>query len=66
MRLLKLREHRARLLAASHARVHQGADTADEIFRRRLIVRASGQIRRIETALGPLRSRPFPAKVNPE
>jgi hypothetical protein len=51
-RLLRLREHRARLLAANRQQIEQSAD-GDESMRRRLIVRAERQIARIETALRP-------------
>jgi hypothetical protein len=47
-RLLKLREHRARLLAASRQQVGTGGD---ELARRRMIAHADGQIVRIERAL---------------
>ena len=47
-RLLKFREHRAGLLAAS--RTQTDPPDADEIVRRRLIARAEGQIARIEGA----------------
>jgi hypothetical protein len=50
-RLLKFREHRARLLAAS--RTQTDPPDADEIMRRQLIARAEGQIARIEGALRP-------------
>jgi hypothetical protein len=55
VRLLKLREHRARLLAASRTQVYEDPDTADEILRRRLIERVARQIARIESALRPKR-----------
>ena len=54
VRLLKFREHRARLLAASRAQTDP--PNADEIVRRRLIARAEGQIARIEGALRPNRA----------
>lgn len=54
VRLLKFREHRARLLAAS--RTQTDPPDADEIVRRRLIARAEGQIARIEGALRPKRA----------
>jgi hypothetical protein len=53
-RLLKFREHRARLLAAS--RTQTDPPDGDEIMRRRLIARAEGQIARIEAALRPKRA----------
>jgi hypothetical protein len=53
-RLLKFREHRARLLAAS--RTQTDPPDADEILRRRLIARAEGQIARIEGSLRPKRA----------
>jgi hypothetical protein len=54
LRLLKFREHRARLLAAS--RTQTDPPDADAILRRRLIARAEGQIARIEGALRPKRA----------
>ena len=51
-RLLKFREHRARLLAASR----KAALDADETRRRRLIARADREITRIEAALRPKRA----------
>lgn len=54
IRLLKFREHRARLLAASRTQIDP--PDADEILRRRLIGRAEGQIARIEEALRPKRA----------